>query len=187
MFPEYALIDGKEIKINTDYRTAIACLKAIEDDEIDDVTRALVVISLLFGEETEIINYEEALKKATYFLCCGKKQTGNNEQKLMDYEADSDYIYASFRNEYHIDLNKIENMHWWEYNSLITGLSEQSILAKIIGIREMNVADYKDAKTKAKIMKAKEKVKLPQKEMKFNKDEMELLESLGINYRRNEV
>ena len=35
MYPEYMTIQGKDYKINTDYRVALACFKAINDTEID--------------------------------------------------------------------------------------------------------------------------------------------------------
>ena len=81
-----------------------------------------------------------------------------------------------------ININTIENLHWWEFNSLIVGLSDKSALAKVINIRELDINEYKDPKTKAKIQKAKKKVELPSQKLKFNNAEKELLQKLGINY-----
>ena len=51
MYPEYMEIDGKDYKINTDYRVALACFRAINDDEINDTERSLAIITLLLGED----------------------------------------------------------------------------------------------------------------------------------------
>lgn len=182
-YPEYALIDNKKIKINTDYRVALACLRAIDDEEITDVERAFAVISLLFGAETEIENIEEALKKASYYLCCGKKQDNLNHEIVMDFEQDEEYIRTSIRTDYNINLNDIEHLHWWEYNELIHGLTEQCILSKVIGIRQMDESEYKDPKTLRKIREAKKSVELKKKKIHYNDDEKKLLEQLGIHLR----
>lgn len=183
-YPEYALIDNKKIKINTDYRVALACLKAINDEEITDVERGFAVISLLFGEDTEIQDMEEALKKASYYLYCGIKNKSNmNEEIVMDFDQDEEYIRTSIRTDFGINLNEIEYMHWWEYNELIHGLTEQCILSKIIGIRQMDESDYKDPKTLRKIRDAKRKVELKKKKIHYNDDEKKLLEQLGIHLR----
>lgn len=180
-YPEYALIDGKKIKIDTDYRTALACLRAINDEELTDVERAFAVTSLLFGADTEIIDMETALKKASYFLCCGKKQTHENKDIVMDFEQDEEYIRTSIRTDYGLNMNEIDYMHWWEYNELIHGLTEKCILSKVINIRTIDESDYKDAKTLRKIRKAKESVALKRKKLTYNDDEKALLKQLGIH------
>ena len=39
MYPKYMEINGENYKINTDYRVALACLKAINDEEINGLLR----------------------------------------------------------------------------------------------------------------------------------------------------
>lgn len=186
MLPKFAKINNKQYEINTDFRVALACFRAIEDNEINDELRSIAVISLLFKEDVLLEDYEEAIKKAEIFLSCVKSKNNVNSladtKKVMDYEYDRDLIFSSFLSEYGININTIENLHWWEFNSLIVGLSEKSALAKVINIREMDINEYKDPKTKAKIQKAKKKVELPSQKLKFNNVEKELLQKLGINY-----
>ena len=182
IYPQYAEIDGVKYKINTDYRTALACIKAINDDEINDVERAIVVIALLFGEDTDISNMEEALKKVNYYLSCGNTSNSHEVKDIvMDFEQDDKYIRTSIRTDYGINMNEIEYMHWWEYNELIHGLTEHCILSKIINIRTMDESDYKDAKTLNKIRKAKKSVALKGKKIQYNEDEKTLLKQLGIH------
>lgn len=184
MYPHYANIDGKKVKINTDYRVALACIEAINDDEITDVERAFAVTSLLFGAETEIIDMAEALKKANYFLSCGKKDSTETNEIVMDFIQDEEYIRTSLRTDYNINLNEIEYLHWWEYCELIHGLTDKCILSKIINIRQIDESEYRDAKTINKIRKAKKAVELKKThEIKYNDDEKALLKKLGIKLR----
>ena len=64
---------------------------------------------------------------------------------------------------YKIDLNK-ERMHWWAFNELIEGLTDESILYKIRELRNFDLSDIKDTRTKTKIRDAQRQVALINKE-----------------------
>lgn len=179
------MLDGKKVKINTDYRVALKCLKAINDDDLNDIERTIAVVCLLFGTEVDVVDYGEAIKKANIFLCCGKKNLSNeNTEIVMDFEQDDEYIRTSIRTDYGINLNEVDYMHWWEYNELIHGLTEKSILNRVINIRQMDETDYKDSKIRSKIRKAKKSVELKNvRKVKLNTDEKELLDKLGVHLR----
>jgi len=182
-YPEFAEINGKKYKINTDFRIAIKCNEIAEDKNISDYERALAIIYILFGEEglNDKENYSEFLRIATLFLSCGKKiETKKNEKPDMDYIQDMDYIEASFMSDYNIDLSN-EKMHWWKFSKLMNGLSNSElgnscILNRIRNIRNMNPNEIKDQKERRKIIELqkefalkkneKEKKKITEKEKK---------------------
>lgn len=176
-YPEYAEIDGVKYKLNTDYRVALKCFDVINDAEIGDVERALAVIYLLFG----IIpndNLDKFLEKASIFLQCGEKQgEGGGQKQDMDFNADEPYILASFMSDYRIDLASTD-MHFWKYIDLIKGLTEHCILSKVREIRTYDLSDIKDSKTRAKIIRAKEAVKLPEKLTREEQEVLDEFESL---------
>lgn len=159
MYPEYAEIDGREYKIDTDYKTALKCFEVIEDDEITDTERAIAIVYLLFDFIPKW-NIEVFLKKAILFLQCGEDvEQQKSKKKDMDFIQDKKYILASFRSDYHIDLSK-ENMHFWEYIDLIQGLTEETILSKIRKLRTLNLNDIKDLKLRSEIAEAQKEVSL---------------------------
>ncbi len=170
MYPEYAEIDGKEFKINTDFRVGLQCFMAINDDEIDDYSRTLAVVGLLFEDYEAIDNYEKALDVATKFLTCEKKYQKEDNKIDMDFIYDAPYIKASFLTDYRIDLNKVEYMHWYQFCELISGLKDSSILNKVRDLRNLDLRDYKDRKQRERLAKAKQSVALP---VKYSKDEQE--------------
>ena len=49
-YPEYAEINDKKYKINTDFRVAIECQNIATDESISDYERALAIIYKLFGD-----------------------------------------------------------------------------------------------------------------------------------------
>ena len=73
VYPEYAEIDGKQYKLNTDFRVALKCFEVIEDDSICDEERSLALIYLLYGFIPDK-NLEEFLRIAGNYLRCGETQ-----------------------------------------------------------------------------------------------------------------
>ena len=168
-YPEYAEINGKKYKINTDFRYAIECDKISRDETIGDLERALAVIFVLFGEDgiNAQDDYESLLRMAKKYLLCNKELEDTNEEPDMDYSEDMDYIEASFQSDYGINLENTE-MHWWKFNKLINGLSNSElgnccILNKVRNLRNYDVSEIKDQKERDKIIKAKERVALKRK------------------------
>ena len=171
--PEYAKVGDKKYKINTDFRVAVKCNEIALDVSIGDYERALAIIYVLFGEEGLDYpeNYTKLLEIAQKYLSCGKKLENSNEKPDMDFTQDMDFIEASFMSDYGIDL-EITEMNWWKFCSLISGLTEKCILNKVRDIRNTDLSEYKDAKTRNKIMRAMKNVALP---IERTKEEEEML------------
>ena len=171
-YPEYAEVAGKRYKINTDFRVALRCFEVIEDASICDEERALAVIYLLFGEVPSE-HLEDFLRIAGNYLRCGEKEEATAPtEKDMDFTADEKYIAASFMSDYQIDLSRAD-MHFWQYIHLIQGFTERSVMSRVREIRNYDLEEIKDPKTRAKMVKAKEAVALPEK---FSKAEQEAID-----------
>ena len=154
--PEYVRVNNKKIKINSSYKTALKCQQVAMDNSISDYERSLAIIYLLFGDEglKEEDSYNQLLDLALKFLSCGE-EVKKNEKPDMDIIQDETLIEASFMTDYGIDLNT-QDLHWWTYMTYLKGLTDKSILNRIREIRNMDINEFKDAKTREKIRKAKE-------------------------------
>lgn len=171
-YPEYAEIAGKRYKINTDYRVALRCFEVIEDDSICDEERALAVVYMLFGV-IPTTDLEDFLRIAGNYLRCGEKEEKQaTSERDMDFNADEKYIAASFMSDYQIDLSRTD-MHFWQYIHLIQGFTERSVMSRVREIRNYDLEELKDPKTRAKMAKAKEAVALPEK---FSRAEQEAID-----------
>lgn len=177
MYPQYVEVDGKQYKINTDFRVAIECNRIAEDETIGDLERSLAIIYTLFGDEgiDTPEHYEKLLELAKMYLLCGKEYNEElNEKPDMDFLEDYSYISTSFLSDYHIDLDT-SSMHWWKFMDLMNGLSNSElgdccILNRIRNLRNFDVSEIKDAKEKDKIIKAKQQVALKKKEKEAEVD-----------------
>lgn len=162
MYPEYAEINGKEYKIDTSYKTALRCFEVVEDKTITDIERAWAVCYLLFDFIPKE-NLDLFLEKAMLFLQCGETlEEQTSKKKDMDFIQDQKYINSSFMSDYHIDLSKTE-LHFWQYVELIQGLTENSSLNRVRNIRNYDLSEIKDEKTKNKIMEAQKELALKNK------------------------
>ena len=92
------------------------------------------------------------MKKALWFFYCGKDRKKQKEERnqtakdfrknkvLYSFEKDADLIYAAFLSEYGIDLQDIEDMHWWKFSALFDGLADDQKIRQVMHIRGMNTS-----------------------------------------------
>ena len=176
-YPQYAEVAGKRYKINTDYRVALRCFEVIEDISISDEERSVAIVYLLFGE-VPLQYMDDFLRIAGDFLRCGETQTAQEAEKRdMDFTADEKYIVASFMSDYRIDLASVD-MHFWQYIQLIQGFTDRSVMSRVREIRNFDLAEIKDPKARANMIKAKAAVELPDKFSKAEKEAIEEFEKL---------
>lgn len=173
MYPTKMEANGHIYKINTDYRIALACFKAIYDSEINDVERFYAVETLLLGEN--VLEEDEKIlqNKIEKYLRCGKNDNISEDEKDFDYIQDEEITRTSIRQCYHLNLNEIPYMHWYEYNELISGLTNESLLNNIRDLRNYDLSEVTDEKQKQKIIKAQERVALKEIYIK-TKEEKEI-------------
>lgn len=166
MYPTQMKASGHIYNINTDYRVAIACFRAIYDDEISDLERFYAIESLLLG--TDVLEEdEEILKdKIANYLRCGEEENTKDEDIDFDYLQDEKSVRTSIRQCYHINLNEISYMHWYEYNELISGLNTDSLINRIRDLRNYDLSNVNDEKERQKIIDAQERVALKENHIK---------------------
>ena len=187
-YPEYAEINDKNYKINTDFRVAIECQNIATDESISDYERALAIIYKLFGDDgiDDFNNYDKLLEIATKYLSCEKELDNKvNEKPDMDFSQDMDYIEASFMSDYNIDLANTE-MHWYKFYNLINGLSNSElgnccVLNRVRNLRTFDLSQIKDSKERERLAKAKEMVALKntKKEVELTKEQEESMNKLN--------
>lgn len=163
MYPEYAIINGKKVKINTDFKVALRCFEVLNDDTIGEHERALAIVYLLFNVIPPYNELNEYTRQSIKFLQCGEEPKENAQEEYskrdIDMVLDMQYIRPSFMADYHIDLNKTD-LHFWQFCELISGLTENSLLNRVRSIRTANINEYK-GEAKDKMLKAKQQVALP--------------------------
>ena len=185
--PTFARVENERYDINTSFRVAIECSKIAEDETIGDYERALAIIYLLYGDKglENPQHYNKLLEIAKKYLMCGKENVESTDEPDMDYEEDMRYIEISFMSDYGINLSETD-MHWWEFNKYIEGLSNSElgdccVLNRIRNLRTFDTKEIKDRKEKERIEKAKKQfaLKKNKKENHLTKEQEESMKELN--------
>ena len=148
LLPSKVVVDGTEYEINTDFRTSVLFSLLMEDDELTEEQKVVKALNLYYPQIPTNIN--EAINKIIWFYKCGKDTEKSNEKgngsnkKIFDFEADADYIYSAFMSQYRIDLQDIEQLHWWKFKALLEGLKDDNKLSKILEYRSVDLSKIQD-------------------------------------------
>ena len=177
LLPSSVKIDSTEYEINSDFRTSVLFSLLMEDDNLSEEEKVLQALNLYYPAIPN--NSEKAIEKIKWFYSCGKldKPIGNKKarassKKVFDFEVDANYIYSAFMSQYNIDLQDIEELHWWKFKALLEGLKEDNKLSKIIEYRSVDLSKIKD-KEQRKFYKDMQKQYSLKKE---NEEDLKLLE-----------
>ena len=148
--PETVNIRGVDYRINTGFRTSVLFELLVRDKTIPDQGKIYGMLQLYFPEIPP--DHDEAIKKILWFFNCGKEQKKREEprnqtakdfqknKELYSFEKDASLIYAAFLSEYGIDLQDIEDLHWWKFSAMFEGLSENCKIRHVMNIRGMSVS-----------------------------------------------
>ena len=93
-----------------------------------------------------------------------RPQIKKNPMPVLDFEEDGDYIYASFMQDYQIDLiDEQGRLPWKKFLYLFNGLSSDTKIKQVMQIRSMEVPQYngKNAKQIQQINELKSYYALP--------------------------
>lgn len=172
LLPETVEIDSLEHRINTDFRIGMMFELLMQDNTLLEKEKLMLALDLYYDPIPDNLN--EAVEKLLWFYRCGKEKEikGNsnddsdkNDNKKADdiysFEYDDDYIYSAFLDQYRIDLQDIDNLHWWKFKAMFKGLKEDNKISKIMGYRSMTINNDMSDKDKEYYREMKRVYALP--------------------------
>lgn len=154
ILPTSVEINSMKYEINSDFRTSILFELLMQNEELSDEEKIIQALELYFDNIPK--NIEEAIKNIQWFYSCGKYLEGHNKSnsnkssektsstKIYDFNYDAEYIYAAFLDQYGIDLQDIEYLHWWKFKALFNSLKDDNKIVEIMGYRGMKLNTIKD-------------------------------------------
>lgn len=160
--------------INSDFRIGIQITQCLEDKELSDLERRITASSLLFPDNGQRPDLEEAMEGINWFLNefnhdrHSKKASGI---KAMDFDTDQWRIYAAFKSQYGINLNRV-SMHWFVFMGLLYNLDECNF-TRVIDIRQKKITSKMPKEEKQSIIEAKKIYALGGVEVPLTQEEKE--------------
>lgn len=156
------------IEFNTDFRTSILFEMLMQDRSVSKNNKIAQAIRLYYPHIEQISNIEKAVEDILWFYRCGKElaNSSNNSKKnqnsqVYSYEFDDNYIYSAFLQQYNIDLQDIEYLHWWKFRAMFDGLSKDTKIIEIMGYRAIDLRTVKDKEERKRLKKLKQLYSLP--------------------------
>jgi len=157
-------IDGITFHIDLPFDKVLKSFELFKDEEIPDNLKVDIFLEMFVKNFDDALGLaqEQALElaKAIFqeLILYEKSKESGDSDKNYDLEQDAKYIYASFMADYGIDLFEVQGkLHWKKFNSLLSSLSKDSMFARVVGYRTMEVpkANKHNMKERKRIMELK--------------------------------
>ena len=174
-FPDFVEVDGKLYKIITDFRDWIRLNDLVDDDEVNDIDKVNLLLMWFDGEIPD--NIEGAIYALGDFLTARgiyrDSETGEKKKDIaraFSFSEDAGCIYSAFRECYGIDLQTVEYMHWWKFQTLFDWLPQDTEIKKRMMYRTVNLNDITDKEERKRVKRIQERIKLKKKHKKYVSD-----------------
>lgn len=168
LLPETVLINDKVYEINSDFRTSILFEILMQDNKLSELEKLKKGLELYYPVIP--VDVKQAIEQIMWFFSNGKennkssKSAGSNSNKnIYSFDYDADYILSAFLDQYGVDLNEVDYLHWWKFKAMFNGLKSDNRIVEIMGYRGTDVSEIKDKDQKDFYRKMQELYKIPVK------------------------
>lgn len=174
-YPTTIEVEGVSIPINANFKVGIEFEGIMLDRHLEPIDKLIKALELYFIGLPENIDVEKVIGALLDFYTMGKKsesrQEARSRKQAYDFIEDWPYIHAGFLEQYGMDLNTIEYLHWWEFRGLLESLNDKTQFKKIVGYRVMEI-DSKMSKEQKKFYNEMKRIyRLPDKRSQEEIDE----------------
>lgn len=149
--PECKIYTPKsKIVINPAFDIVLEIQKLYREDDLTEFEKMEQALSMLVKNDWNLRLFTpkekvELLEKiCRRFIDIKKRpQVKKHPVPILDFEEDGDYIYASFMQDYHIDLIEEQGkLPWKKFVYLFNGLSDDTKIKRVMQIRGMELPEY---------------------------------------------
>ncbi|WP_438310795.1 Gp15 family bacteriophage protein [Sporosarcina sp. FA9] len=156
------VFDDIEYQIDLSFDNVLDVFDVFDDEDLRTYESAAICLALLLGDDIaptldlwnhvyfEFIQVDNE-QSIEYDRKGNPMPVQKESKKSIDFNKDAEYIYASFRQAYNINLHREQGkMHWHEFKALLSGLPSDTVMQRIVQIRlwepsKGEAAEYKQA------------------------------------------
>ena len=168
-FPTSVTVNNQIYPVKTDYRDWLNFFDQLQEEAaapVELIQGALLLYAQKIPDDIVAAYY--ALLDFASLSCIpqagapAKKSNGVAKQTIS-YRYDAGCIIADFIRFYRIDLTQTEGLHWYKFRILLENLPDESETKQRAGYRAINLAEIKDKKTRERVRKIQNAIRIPQK------------------------
>lgn len=161
----------KKIKedFNTNFKNSILFELLMQESNLSSEAKVYQALKIYYPNINQITDVNKAIDNMLWFYKCGKddeektsqKTIRENTKRIYSYEFDNELIYSAFKDQYRIDLQDIEYLHWWKFKAMFDGLKDNNKIVEIMGYRAVNLSKIKDKEMRKHYKKMQKLYALP--------------------------
>ena len=137
-------------EVNPAFDTVLSIQQLYREEELTDWEKQDQAIDMLVVSGRRHLKRlrpqeKTALLEEIYKTCVNTRKLPPTRQKerVLDFELDGEYIYASFMLDYRIDLIQMQGiLPWKKFIALFQGLSEKTKIREVMRIRGMDTPTF---------------------------------------------
>lgn len=143
--PTTVTLDGAEYKIRTDYRDVLTLFEALNDPELNDAEKAIVLVECFYEDEVPVDQYGAAIRACFDFISAGE-ESDQKGPRLVDWEKDFPHIVAPINRVLGQEVRSLPYLHWWTFLSAFNEIGDCTF-AQIVRVRDLLARGKKLDKT----------------------------------------
>lgn len=125
----------------------------MQDSKYTKEQKILQALQLYYPNPKQVVDIEKAIDDIIWFYKGGRELANSNKKvsnggkenkQIYSYEFDDTYIYGAFKEQYNIDLQDIEYLHWWKFKAMFDCLGDNTKIVEIMGYRAVDLRKIKD-------------------------------------------
>ena len=162
--PDSVMVGKKRVKLDLDFRNVLRMMETLARSDLMPEARDWLAVRYVCKHPKPGTLAE--VKKLLF-----ADPPKNDGKRITSFDQDAGLIRAAFRQVYGINL-WTDRLHWFEFSELLQGIPEGNRYAETIGIRvrEMPEPTKWNAKERAWLMEAKQRVALQRTEQEIESD-----------------
>lgn len=160
-----------KIEVVPAFDSVLEIQKLFREEDLTELDKLETALSMLVKNDWNLkfftVKEKSELLNEIYSKCINVKKRPEIKKSpvpVLDFEEDGEYIYASFMQEYKIDLvDQQGKLPWRKFIALFDGLGDNTKIRRVMRIRSMDIPEYtgKNQKQIQDIMELKAYYALP--------------------------
>jgi len=137
-------INGQTYEWDLSYDNVLRFYELMNDDSVNEIEKIQLAFKMFVPECTADIETQIETVQAISKYISGQDEEelepSENHKQYYSWEQDADYIYASFLQDYGIDLIDLQGILRWEkFIAMLNSLSERTKFSQVVSIRAAEI------------------------------------------------